>query len=218
MSKLKVMTALALFGMHATPAVADTELGFKAGTLGLGVEAGFAFNERWGIRGGINQFQYDFEDDIDGVDFDGDLDLSTITLLGDYRPTGGGFRVTAGAVINSNEVGALALPVADYEIGNNFYTLEEVGDLSAVAEFDSLAPYLGLGYDWDLSDRLGLSLDLGALFQGTADISINSVGGTLSNDAVLRADLDIEESLGEEDLDDLELYPVISVGLYYAFE
>ncbi|MEM6818833.1 MAG: hypothetical protein AAF578_08575 [Pseudomonadota bacterium] len=201
----------------STNASAEGSIGLKAGTLGIGIEGTYKISEKWGIRGGINQFDYSFDDDIDDITFDGDLELNSIALLADFRPAGGGFRITGGAVINNNEVTAVADPFADYEIGNNIYTLEEVGTLSAVADFDSVSPYLGLGFDWGVGERATISFDLGVLAQGEAGIGIDSTGGTLSNDPALRADLDIEEESGVDDLDDLELLPVLSLGFHYRF-
>ena len=170
------------------------------------------------MRAGLNQYDYDFEDDLDGVDYDGDLELGTITLLGDYRPWASRFRITGGVVFNDNQISAVADPVATYEIGDVVYTLEEVGTLSADVDFDSVVPYLGIGFDFDLTSRFSLSLDAGALFQGEAGVSIDTRGGTLSNDPTLRQELDDEARLYEDDLEDYDIYPVISLGLSYRFE
>jgi hypothetical protein len=214
----RVLFISILATLLAAPAHAEFTLGGKVGTLGLGIEGTYAFSEKWGIRAGFNTFSYDFEDDVDGVSYQGDLDLSSFSLLGDFRPQGGGFRLTGGAVINGNEVGAVADPAPTYEIGDNIYTLEEVGVLSANAEFDSFAPYLGLGYDFGMQSNLRVYIDVGVLFQGDPGVGIDSTGGTLSDDPGLRADLDAEEQSFVEDLDGFELYPVLSIGLQYAFK
>ena len=199
-------------------AQAEGSFGAKAGTLGLGLEGTWQLSPRWGIRGGLNQFDYSFDDDLDGVTYDGDLELSSIAILGDYRPWSAGFRLTGGAVFNNNEISAVADPAPSYDIGDNTYTLEEVGVLSAAGDFDSIAPYLGLGYDFGMSPNLRLILDLGVLFQGDADVRIDSTGGTLSDDPGLRADLDAEEDSFRDDLDGFDLYPVLSIGVSYAFK
>lgn len=204
--------------LFAGGAYGDGSVGLKVGTLGLGLEGTYALSPKWAIRGGLNQFDYDFEDDLDGVDYDGDLELGSATLLADYRPRAAAFRFTGGVVINDNRISAVAVPVATYDIGDTVYTLQEVGTLSADVEFDSLAPYLGLGYDLGLSTRLRLSFDAGVLFQGEPDVGIDSVGGTLSNDTTLRQELDDEARLYEDDLEDYDLYPVLSIGITYRFD
>ncbi|MEO0617182.1 MAG: hypothetical protein AAFY69_13715 [Pseudomonadota bacterium] len=209
---MAALAALALSQAHA-----EGTIGGKVGTLGLGLEGSYQFTDKWAVRGGFNQFDYDFEDDLDGVDFDGDLELSSITLLADYRPTSGGFRLTGGAVFNENAIVAVADPTATYEIDDTIYTIEETGVLSADSDFDSVAPYLGLGYDWDVGERLLINFDLGVLFQGEATVQFASVGGTLSTDPDFLADLEAEERIAEDDLEDYDLYPVLSIGLSYSF-
>lgn len=213
---IKGITA-ALAVLALSQAHAETTLGGKVGTLGVGVEGSYQFTERLGVRAGFNQYDYEFEDDLDGVDFDGDLELSSVTLLGDFRPTGGGFRITGGAVFNENAIIAVADPAATYDIGDTIYTQAETGVLSADTEFDSVAPYLGLGWDLGIGERFRINFDLGVLFQGEATVSFNTVGGTLSNDATFLADLEAEERDAEEDLEDYDLYPVLSIGFSYAF-
>lgn len=219
---MKMRTALCLvaaclpLGAGAEP-VTEPTLGLKVGTLGIGVEGSYALSERWGLRGSFNTFSYGFDDDVDGVTYDGDLDLNSIALLADFRPWSSAFRISGGALVNNNEISAAADPAPTYDIGDNVYTLEEVGQLSAVADFDTVAPYLGLGWDLRMSEALRFSLDLGVLFQGEAGVSIQSTGGTLSNDPGLRADLDAEEQSFRDDLEDYDLYPVLSVGMSYAF-
>lgn len=214
--KMRMFVA-AVAALTLSQAHAEATLGAKVGTLGLGVEGSYQFSDKWSVRGGLNQYDYDFEDDIDGVDFDGDLELSSAALLGDYRPFAAGFRITGGAVFNSNAIKAVADPAATYAIGNDIYTQAETGVLSADTDFDSVAPYLGLGYDVGIGERMKLNFDLGVLFQGEASVSFSSVGGTLSNDPTFLADLEEEERLAEDDLEDYDLYPVISIGISYAF-
>lgn len=210
-----ITAALAVLAL--SQAHAETTIGGKVGTLGVGIEGSYQFTERLGLRAGFNQYDYEFEDDLDGVDFDGDLELSSFTLLGDFRPMGGRFRITGGAVFNENAIVAVADPTATYEIGDMIYTQAETGVLSADTEFDSVAPYLGLGWDFGVTDGFRINLDVGVLFQGEASVSFNSVGGTLSSDATFLADLEAEERLAEDDLEDYDLYPVVSIGVSYAF-
>lgn len=204
--------ALTLPQVHA-----EATLGGKVGTLGLGIEGSYQFSDQWSVRGGFNQYDYDFEDDLDGIGFDGDLELSSVALLGDFRPFSGGFRITGGALSNGNAIKAVADPANTYEIGGNIYTQAETGVLSADTDFDNIAPYLGLGWDVGIGERLNLNFDLGVLFQGQASVSFNSVGGTLSDNPDFIADLEAEERLAEDDLDDYDLYPVLSIGISYAF-
>ncbi|MEM6707407.1 MAG: hypothetical protein AAF648_01345 [Pseudomonadota bacterium] len=200
------------------PTLAEFTLGPKAGTLGFGLEGSYAFNDRFGIRAGLNTFDYSWDDDLDGVSYDGDLELQSTALLLDYRPAANGFRISAGILLNGTEINGVADPAATYDIGENTYTFEESGDLSATAEFDRISPYVGIGYDFRRESAIRISFDLGVAFQGDPDVSIRTVGGTLSDDSTLRADLDAEEASFQSDLEGLDIYPVLSIGISYAFE
>jgi len=210
--------SLLLVALIPSMASADAALGVKVGTLGLGIEGSFDLTPKWGIRGSLNQYDYSYEDDLDGVEYDGDLELSSAALLADFRPFESGFRLSGGAVFNDNTIRGVALPDAVYEIGDTFYTLEETGTLTAIADFDSVAPYVGLGYDFGRQSNFRVNLELGVLFQGEAAVRFDSTGGTLSNDPTLRAELDREAEISQDDLEDYDIYPVLSIGFSYAFK
>ncbi len=216
MKRLIVMLGLVL---SLTPAAfAETSLGLKLGTLGIGVEGTYQLSPKWGLRGGLNRYDYGYEDDLDGVDYDGDLKLSSITLLADYRPFESGFRLSGGAVINDNAIKGVALPADFYDIGDETYTLAETGTLSATADFDDLSPYVGIGYDFASSSNLRFNIELGVLVQGSASVEILSTGGSLSSDPAFQAELASEARFYEDDLKDYDVYPVLSIGLQYAFD
>ncbi|MEM1433536.1 MAG: hypothetical protein AAGG11_05735 [Pseudomonadota bacterium] len=199
------------------PAVAEFTIGPKVGTLGFGLEGSLQLTERVGVRASYNAFDYDWDDELDGVSYAGDLALSSGLLLLDFRPGAGAFRLSAGIMLNGNEVDALADPANTYEAGDNIYTLAEVGELSATAEFDSVAPYVGFGFDLRRDAAVRFSFDAGVAFQGDPSVSIRTRGGTLSNDPLLLADLEQEARAFEEDLDSFELYPVLSFSISYVF-
>lgn len=201
----------------ANPAFADGAFGFKASTLGLGFEGVYTLGDRWAVRGGINAYGYEFDDDVDGIAYDGDLDLANVTLGVDFRPGGGKFRLTAGIVYNDNEITAAADPNATYTIGSTTYTQAEVGVLAADVTFDQVAPYVGIGYDISFGGDWRLSFDLGAAFQGDPEPSITSTGGLLSGAPQFQADLEAEEQNFRDDLDGFDVYPVVGIALSLTF-
>lgn len=193
------------------------DVGVKIGTLGAGVEINYPLSSVLSISAGINKFSQSEDDSIDGIDYDIDLDLQTISLFVNYHPFSGSFRLTAGAMINGNELSMAAKPNATYEIDGNVYTAAEVGDLEATVDFNSLAPYVGIGYGSGTSSGLGFTFDLGVLMQGEPNVDLESTGGLLSNDPSFQADLEAEEEAAEDDIDDFTIYPVVAIGLSYRF-
>ncbi|MEL7536332.1 MAG: hypothetical protein AAFZ58_05560 [Pseudomonadota bacterium] len=211
-----ICAALVALGTITT-AHAEGAFGLKASTLGLGVEGVYHVSERWSLRGGINAFGYEFDDEVDGVAYDGDLDLANLSVVADFRPFRGGLRLSAGAVYNDNEIAAVADPDATYTIGNMTYTQAEVGVLAADVAIDGVAPYVGIGYDIALGDDWRLTFDLGAVFQGAPEPVLTSTGGLLSDNPQFQDDLAVEQQNFEDDLDEFDVYPVVAIGLALAF-
>ncbi|MEL7113778.1 MAG: hypothetical protein AAGK93_12720, partial [Pseudomonadota bacterium] len=52
---------------------------------------------------------------------------------------------------------------------------------------------------------------------GSGDVTLEAVGGTLSNDPILQAQLAQEIQDIENEIEDYELWPVVQVGLSYRF-
>ena len=55
------------------------------------------------------------------------------------------------------------------------------------------------------------------MMSGTPDITLESVGGTLSDDPDFQQALADEEENLQDEVDDFEFYPVVQLGLTYRF-
>jgi len=214
-----VLPALLLV-MAAPAGAGDFSVGATASTLGFGAEAGYAFNDRFGVRLGGYAFSLDQDGEESGIEYEGDLDLSNVGAFVDWHPFAGAFRVSGGWFATDNTLKGVGKPGegGTYDIGGFTFTEEEVGTLSANADLGSSAPFLGAGWVWGKADAgLAWSLDLGILFQDSPDIELNSTGGTLSGDPALQAALQEEEAELEDDVDKYDLYPVVSFGVSWRF-
>jgi hypothetical protein len=189
----------------------------KAGTLGGGVEVNYALSPKFTVGAGLNSFSRSKSDTADNIDYDFDLNLQTLALLANFHPFSGAFRLTAGVMHNGNEVKMKAKPTASYDIGGQTYTAAQVGSLGGKVDFNTLAPYLGLGWGKSAARGIGATFDLGVLFQGSPNVSLTASGGTLSNDPTFQANLKQEEANAEDDIKGFTLYPVISLGVNYRF-
>jgi len=192
--------------------------GVKAGTLGYGGEVSWRPIEWVDVRAGVNFYDYDDSTDYAGIDYDGTLALDSYYLTGNFHFPLSPFRLTVGAYQNNNELQLVSQDAASYLIGSNPapYTPAEVGTLRAVGSFDSVAPYFGAGFDFDLLDRLGLSLDFGVLWQGEPTVAM-SADGQLASDPAFLADLNAEIAELQNDVDNLKAYPVVSLGVNFNF-
>lgn len=193
------------------------DVGVKAGTLGLGVELNYPLASNMSIAVGLNTFSQSETDTIENIEYDVDLDLQTFAVLFNYHPFSGAFRITAGAMLNNNELSLAAKPNATYNINGVDYTAAEVGNLEATVDFNTVAPYVGVGLGHGTSSGLSFTFDVGVLLQGEPNVDLESTGGLLSNDPAFQAELQQEEAAAEDDIKDFDVYPVISLGLSYRF-
>ncbi|HEY9147573.1 MAG TPA: hypothetical protein VIQ22_01075 [Gammaproteobacteria bacterium] len=212
----KMMTSAAAVAMlGASPmAAAEMGVGVKAGTLGGGVEFGIGLNDSFSARLGLNKYDKSDDQTIDGIDYSAELELSSTTLYLDWHPMQGSFRVTAGYLISDNKLVANATPSSSVEIGGQYYEPADIGQINASAALGD-GPYLGIGWGNVPASGFGVTVDLGVVSMGkpNVDLNIDDPNG------VIAANNDIEKERAniENDLDDYDMYPVISLGLSYGF-
>lgn len=190
----------------------------KAGTLGLGPELTAGITDQINARIGLNVFSYDYSSTESDIEYDFDLNLFSVAALVDWHPGAGGFRLSAGILINGNDLDAEATAKGTYTIGNNVYTGAQIGTLKGNIDFNSIAPYIGIGYGNAVGKdkRWSFVFDLGAAFQGSPDVTLTA-DGPISTDAAFQADLEKERKDMEDDIDQFKIYPVIAIGVSYKF-
>lgn len=201
-------------GLITTEASAlDTAVTAKLGTLGLGVEGTFGLTEHFNAGLGLNRYDYDRSETIDDIEYDLDLEWQSISLLADWHPFGNAFRFTAGLMNNGNEVSGSSAS-SGLTVGDTFYP--GIG-LDAKLDFDSTAPYLGVGWGNALSaDRgWGFNVDVGIMYQGSGNVTLTPTGVNAS--LVDPNDIALEEERFEDDIKDYKYYPVFSFGVSYKF-
>lgn len=215
---LLLATAALTIGLPISSAMAGgLGFGIKAGTLGAGLEINYPITSMLSVTAGINKYSSSSSDTTDGIDYDIDLNLSTISLLANFHPFAGSFRLTAGAMINSNELKMAADPAATYDIGGTTYTNAEVGTLKGVVDFKRIAPYAGVGWGHSSGTGIGFTLDIGVLMQGSPNVDLSATGGTLASDPTFQAELAQEESDAEKDIKGFNMYPVVAAGVNIRF-
>ena len=210
------LAALALVAYG--PASADFGIGLKAGTLGLGVEGRWSPLPWLDVRVGANSYEYDDDGSQAGINYDATFELDTYYATGNFRFPLSPFRITAGAFSNSNEFGMISQDTggADFEIGGNTFSAADVGSVQSVTSFDSTAPYLGVGYDFEILGKVGLNFDFGVLWQGEPSVSMQA-DGLASGVQLFHDALEAERLELEDEMSDFKAWPVVSVAFIYNF-
>jgi hypothetical protein len=211
-------TVLGVTLLLGSAAMADDNfwVGVKAGTLGLGLEGSWRPIPWFDFRAGANKFDYDDSGSQAGINYDGTLNLETYYATANFRFPLSPFRMTVGAFSNGNEVELVSQDAALLDIGGSMYPGAAVGTLTSTTSFESMAPYLGAGFDFSIANRFGLSLDFGVLWQGEPIVTLTS-DGTLGNDPDFQAALEAERQQLEDEVEDFKAYPVVSLGFNFNF-
>ncbi len=211
--KIRILFVAVMVAISA-PAVAGTGVDVHVSTLGYGVEVGFqAPNSSVAMRVGVNQFKKSINESSSGLNYTGDLKLSSFGFLADWHVFNGATHLTAGLMINGNKLDLAATATGgSYTINGNTYSAAQVGTLTTTVEFNKTAPYLGFGWSGQPKNTgLFFSSDFGIMFQGSPKATITTTG---SGGAAMTSDAQAQLN---DDLKDFKYYPVISVGIGYAF-
>ena len=210
---LSILSILLFFGTGCQ----DTgrfALSGKAGTLGVGPELATKLATDINVRVGFNTFDFDFDDEeIDDVEYDLGIDLSSVSALVDWHIFDDPFRISGGFISMHNKIDLDAIPNKSVEIGNTIYSPAQIGTLSGSLDIDGLSPYVGIGWGNPFAGkrRWGFTLDMGLAFTDSPDVKLSSTG------IVTLAYLEKERRDIEDDFDSLRCYPVISLGLFFRF-
>lgn len=217
-SKTFKVTLVALVLSVSGAATADVGVGVKAGTLGLGLEGRWSPIPWLDMRVGINSYDYDNTGAQAGINYNATLVLDTLYVTGNFKFPLSPFRVTVGAFSNGNELQLISQDTggASFDIGGTTYSSSDVGTLKSVTSFANTAPYLGVGFDFEIFGKAGLNLDFGVLWQGSPTVTMQADGLAASEPAFQDA-LELERLELENTLSDYKAWPVISLGFIYNF-
>lgn len=193
----------------------------RVGTLGAGVEVAKSLTPQFSGRLGLNFGNVGFNRTDSGINYDSQLNFSSVQLFGDYYPFGSSsFRVTGGLVAQNNRFSVAGKPSGNgtYTIDGVQYPASAVGTLSGEYKYgNSIAPYLGIGIGKSTNEGFGFNADLGVMFTGAPKVSLSASNPAFNNNPITRNQIDNQARQTENDLRGFNVYPVLSVGLSYGF-
>ena len=229
----------ALFALCGQAAAQERERGAsiaaRAGTLGHGLELKFPLRQKLSLRLVANRFEKTYdktaaEGTVTG-DYTAKVDMNTDGAILDWHPGGGGFRFSFGAFSNGNKLTART-DNGKFAFKEEEYTLS---DANLSLEFESTSPYFGIGWSSHTDSGLSLDFELGAMFQTpllqvggkgkkgpiNCDFTVDKKGvANVSGNTCSALKNELENYLEAEHkslVDDLEIHPVLSIGLQLRF-
>lgn len=218
-------SALALAALLLS-AGASAQVGVTAdlGTTGAGVHLVVPMETYLNGRFGVNAFEHDFDHTTHGLAYNVKGKLQTVDVLFDwYLHEGGPFHVTGGLVYNGNrfDASAKANGAGQYTLNGNTYAASAVGTLNGRVDYRKAAPYIGIGWGNALSasGKWQFNGDLGAFYQGNANVKLADSGCTAGT-AVCTAvatDVAAERQRLRDDVSSFKFYPVLRASVSYHF-
>lgn len=216
----------------ANASAIDVGVGAKVGVNGVGVNLGVGVSKRINLRLSASKVDIDDEEETVTVGDDGaegdidaelEFDFGSNAVLLDWHVFNGGFRVTAGVFKQTGAVDLSGTLQSDIVVDGQQLATDDLGEISGEVKLsDSYQPYLGIGWGRIAGGKGGLSFtaDIGVAMldpEVEFDATVNT-GGTngLSQDDLDQRLADMEAD-AEDELDELKLWPVLSVGINYRF-
>ena len=198
---------------------ARNSVSLQIGTLGFGAEVGRLLTDNLGVRVGGSMFRYGYDFTEDDIDYDTDLEFQSLRALGDFYPFSGRFRLTGGVLRADHSISGMGQPAegsADFEIGDNTYSADEVGTLTLTLDYPETTPYFGIGFASRGGPGIGFApfADLGVAV-GSFDASIATTGAI--SDPQFQDDLETERQKVQDEISRVKVWPVLSLGFVIRF-
>lgn len=228
---LGIIISLSVFAKEAK--FGSKNVALKASTMGVGIEYTHPLKDYFSVSIGLNKLDVSKNVKLKDVNYTAKVDLRSISLIANYNPLPNtyfwrGFRVRAGFYNNNNKLSLTVKPNNNKITinGFDFKTTEANISTSAKVSFDRFSPYLGIGYGSSPSQDSGLfgwnfNFDIGVMkskamtkLTGTCN-EIGALGAGACS--TFKTNIAAQNTKLNKALKDLDLIPVIGIGLSYSF-
>ncbi|KCX37965.1 putative carbapenem-associated resistance outer membrane -like protein [Acinetobacter sp. 263903-1] len=194
----------------------------EVGTTGYGGAISWNANPYVGVTLGYNGGDISWSDDIkvDGIKYDLDMDNKLAYLNAEIRPWANWFYTALGVGYTDNQYELTGRPdgKGTYKINGNDYYDYEVGRLEGKVSYkNNIAPYVGVGFSPAITNRWGVFGELGAYYTGNPNASLQSIGGTRSEELNAQGGDVAEARRKVEEKDKFEWMPVAKLGVSFRF-
>jgi hypothetical protein len=195
----------------------------QVGTLGVGIDVSTPINKDVSLRFNINGLKYSSIEEVNAINYDGDLSLFSVGVLVDYYPYESNFKFTGGLYYNNNSFVGTATPttIQTISINNVQYDLDQVQYLDTELSLNKIAPYVGIGWSSRTKEKgWGFTVDLGMMYFGEPEATMTAVYNPTVTQEVrdfIQADVDAEVKSAEDELRSFRFAPVLMIGVNYTF-
>ncbi len=216
MKKILCISIVVAVAVSPSPAHAQgAGIALHVGTLGVGADIATAFGSHVALRSGFNFFPRDIDATVSDVRYQVDFASPTFTLVLDLYLVGP-LRLSGGGVFSPDDIVLLGELPGSVDINDTPYPASQVGNLAGTIVTNEVSPYAGIGLGNPARSKFGFFLDLGVAFHGTPVFTLEA-DGPLSSNLAFRADLAAEQQSIQDDLTNIIVYPVATIGFSIGF-
>lgn len=184
----KALLYLILFLFSLSPMqVMGFELGIGVRSVGLTLEAGHKFSDKFNARLGFSQFEsrdngnanVAEKPSLNDIIFSqsGSIELSQSSILVDYHPWQGDFRFTIGITDNKIILDVVNFGDGKFVINDRVYSDKVIESTELMLQLtDGISPYFGFGWATGFDNEKGFSIngDIGFYYAINFDITFSA--------------------------------------------
>ncbi len=212
---LAVLGAISFGAINSANAQGLEQISVRGGSLGLGAEVGVEIVPTVVLRGIINNYDYGYKKNVDGIAYDGTLALGSFGAQVDFHPPLMPLYITAGIYKNDNNIDMDATPQGTFNIGGTNYTGAQIGTLTSKVSYGDTALYGGAGLEFAIGP-IAAVLEAGVYYQGDVNVAMTATGPLATNPAFI-ADLNREIAAQKDTFDKTKYWPAITLMARYKF-
>ena len=203
-------------GIAALPCAAKADLfsslsyGVRASTIGDGITLEKPLLYNFSVRVTTGNLSITNQSSYDGTSYTTTTRYNNFSVIGDFRPSGGRYRISGGLVFGNDRIDNVARDQTPFiRVGTGIYPTTGTGQVLARVAFNRPSIYAGVGTGTGLVKGLALDIDGGVLVRN--GISTTSATGPLATNPAFQANLNRLQGEFRTHL----IVPVLSVGLVY---
>ena len=187
----------------------------KISTFGIGVEVRRILYNKFYLRSSVSYFKINYPLKKIRLDMQGNIGVSPsgVAIIFDYWLHKNIF-LSAGTILNFTKISITGKISESVMIGDIEMLPDEVGQINAdLTPGHFVSPYLGLGFEQNIVqiDKISFIFEFGVLFHGRPKVKLNATGMLTPTASAA------QETIIEENLAPLPIYPIISISFYYNF-
>ncbi|MCK5919248.1 MAG: hypothetical protein KAG34_12540, partial [Cocleimonas sp.] len=200
----------------------DYSVGFKVGTMGLGVELNKPLQESLDFRLSLNYIEGQVSNfKVGSIEYDVDASATSIQAVLDWYPKQNKKLYLSGGFLLGND-NINPEPTPDFVFrGVKIGQALDRFDVDLNVDYGDIAPYIGVGYSNKVAKDKGwyYSAELGLAYLGMPKVGFNIIDKTTGKTPTLipQEELDKELVRIKNKVDNYKIFPVMSFSWIYRF-